>query len=529
MAQAASKFKHVVATVLFLSLFAIGYGFSNQYNLVHGILYRLAVNDFYTASIAIASLAFQAIFLAVSCVLVSRRMFWIMLCFIGLSITVNAIFGQILNNTVDYSQFNWLISESRQAGHAAGQFIRPVLIAIVKVVVSLSLFTAFRSYMRRIPIIASTLQTLSPVRANFMGLFLFLLPSAAFVFGVPGPRGAERNVYEYAGQLLMAPPPPQRGPVLIKPDALHSIRSIVWIIDESINYTVYAKVIKPMLAKFSPVDFGMAASLGNCSASANMALRSGVNINTVNDKTDLRTTPSIWAYARKAGYRTVLLDGQVEGSPQNLLLAPEFRLIDDYRSAKSGIRTDLHLADTINTMLRRNQRQFIYVVLRGVHFQYSDHYPKGSISDDASLEQKYAHAVQYSKTGFFDTLFRSIDRNKAAIIYTSDHGQNVKEGVLPHCAPSPSVEEFKIPMIAFVPEQNQQLLRAKAVTRSASQIFPTTLEWMGYDKEEVAREFDNTLESAPKEFIWFGKAVVPSVNGGTVDLHVGKGFPARPT
>jgi hypothetical protein len=526
MSKNTSNFWMITSYILALIMFAIGYGLCNQHNLVHGILYRAAANDYRSAIEATMAMGVQAAFLCVSLVLVSRRMFWIFLLISGFSVTINSIFGQILNNTIDYTQFSWLISESRQASNAAGQFTRPVIIAIAKTISGLSLFAMFRYIMGHTRMLGTKLGTLSDTRQDLFAICLFLLPSAAFILDLPGPRGSERNIYEFAGQLAVSPPPPSRESVRIQSDTSKSIGNIVWIVDESINYSVFSEQVKPQLAKFNPVDFGMAASLGNCSASSNMALRSGVSIDTLSDKTDLRKTPSIWGYAKKAGYRTVLLDGQVEGPPQNLLFEPELKLIDEYHSKKSGIRTDLHLATVLNKMLRSNKRQFIYVVLRGVHFQYSDHYPNGSINDTAPLSEKYAHAVQYSKAGFFDALLSGVDRDTTAIVYTSDHGQNVKEGVLPHCAANPSAEEFKIPLIAFVPDHNQAPLRKETATRSAAQIFPTTLEWMGYRKTDVAIEFDNDLESPPKRFIWFGKAVIPSVDDEQIDLHVGSRFPA---
>src|SRR5690606_14149895 len=116
-----------------------------------------------------------------------------------------------------------------------------------------------------------------------------------------------------------------------------------------------------------------------CSAPANLALRSGVDVRNAGPDMDLRATPSIWAYARKAGYRTALIDGQTTGAPQNLLLPPERALIDEVETVGDGIDTDRAIARRINARLKAPGRSFTYAVLRGVHFQYRDHVPPGAL------------------------------------------------------------------------------------------------------------------------------------------------------
>src|SRR5690606_1545958 len=120
-----------------------------------------------------------------------------------------------------------------------------------------------------------------------------------------------------------AEPPPPRAAVTLTPRTAEAPRHIVWLVDESVSHAAFAHLIAPRLEPFAPIDFGAAASLAHCSAPSNLALRSGVDVRRAGPRMDLRTTPSIWGYARKAGYRTILIDGQTAGAPQNLLLAPE--------------------------------------------------------------------------------------------------------------------------------------------------------------------------------------------------------------
>ncbi len=138
----------------------------------------------------------------------------------------------------------------------------------------------------------------------------------------------------------------------VDPEPGGQIDKIIWLIDEGISYDIFEKVIKPDLAFLPNTDFGNAKALGNCSTPANFALRSGVPVLTVDHDTDLRATPSIWSYAQKAGYQTILIDGQVSGPPQNMLLPPERILIDEYDSAAAGLDTDRKLAKRLNSVLQ---------------------------------------------------------------------------------------------------------------------------------------------------------------------------------
>jgi hypothetical protein len=242
---------------------------------------------------------------------------------------------------------------------------------------------------------------------------------------------------------------------------------------------------------------------------------------------DLRRTPSIWGYARKAGYRTVLIDGQTRGAPQNLLLPPERALIDEVVPAAGSLDTDLRIAGRINRQLRGEGRTFTYAVLRGVHFQYRDHYPAGLIPAESPTLRHYETAVEYSKARFFERLLAGIDRGAVAIVYTSDHGQNLADGAVPHCSPSPVPAELHVPLLAFLPDSlAESYAAAPRQGHAASQIFPATLIWMGYDSDTVQRRYDNDLTRAPARYVRFDRDVVPLRSGDPVGVAVARTFPA---
>jgi hypothetical protein len=503
-----------------LAVFAGGFAIANRFQLVHGVLYRWAAHDPGHAASNFALLAVQAAALLAAIVLLGRRWFSVVMTLALVSILVNLGYGQTVNDTMDAGKLAWMAGESRQAGNAAGQFAGPLLFAGAQAAVAIALFVVARLLLRK-----SLGQP--PVRfGGALGLALLLAPSLLAVpLGVEA-NAAERNLYSLGLAIAEADPPPPRPPVVLTPQTADTPQHIVWLVDESVAYGEFERLIAPKLARYRPVDFGMTASMANCSAPSNLALRSGVDVRHAGPHTDLRRTPSIWGYAKRAGYRTELIDGQTTGASQNLLLPPELALIDRVKSMAGGIDTDVRIADELNRQLRGPDRTFTYVVLRGVHFQYKDHFPPGLIPADSPKIVQYRSALGYSKGRFFDRLLANVDRSQVAIVYMSDHGQNLAEGKLPHCSPERVPDEFRIPLLAFLPDAvRARYTAASRRGHSASQVFPTLLEWMGYDATTVQQRYDNDLTAAPAGYVRFGRDVVPLKAGGTADVTVSERFP----
>lgn len=499
-----------------VALFAAGFAIANRFQLTHGVLYRLAANDWPSAAGNFLFLAVQALALLAAIALLGRKLFAAAMALAFVSILVNLGYGQTLNDVIDAGKLAWMGGEARQADSAAGEFAAPLLMAGVQAAVSVALFAAARVLFRRGGLPRPSL------KASLAGVALLLAPSVLL-----SASAAERNLYSFGLEVALAEPPPPRATVNLVPETRSAPRHIVWLVDESVAYRQFQAIIAPRLARIEHVDFGMAAALGHCSAPSSLALRSGVDVRNAGPAMDLRRTPSIWGYARKAGYRTVLIDGQTNGAPQNLLLPPERALIGEVIPAAGSLDTDLRIADRINRQLRGQGRTFTYAVLRGVHFQYRDHYPPGLIPADSSTLRHYETALEYSKARFFDRLLAGIDREAVAIVYTSDHGQNLADGAVPHCSPSPVPAELHVPLLAFLPDRlAAPYAAAPRSGHAASQLFPATLIWMGYDSEAVQRQYDNDLSRAPARYVRFDRNVVPLRSGDPVGVAVARTFPA---
>ena len=115
-----------------------------------------------------------------------------------------------------------------------------------------------------------------------------------------------------------------------------------------------------------------------------------------------------------------------------------------------------------------------------------------------------------------------------AVFYTSDHGQNISQSVLPHCSTQPVEAEFSVPLLAFLPpEKIAEYAPLTPAKHSASQIFPTTLQLMGYPDTYAQKEYDNDLKSPTAQYVWFGRGVFPVSNGSSIDINKPDDFPGR--
>lgn len=503
-----------------LLAFALGYALANQYQLIHDVVYRLAARDPASAASAFAVLAAQAAGLLAALAWLPRRWAMLLLGLAGASIVVNLGYSGLVRELLTAGTLAWIAAEARQVGNAAGEFGGALLLAGAQTLAALACFAAARALLLRSGLVPAGR------RLAWAGVGLLILPGLLIRPLERWPEGAERNLYGLAWELAIAAPPPPREAVTLVPDGADAPRHIVWLIDESVAAAPFGRLVAPTLAEVPHSDFGTAAALGHCSAPAQVALRSGVDVRKAGEATDLRRTPSIWGYARRAGYRTMLIDGQTAGAPQNLLLAPEAALIDELRPMAGGIDTDLRIAGALNEQMKAPGKSFTMVVLRGVHFQYRDHYPAGTIPADSPVALQYDTALSWSKRGFFDALLAGIDRGQVAIVYTSDHGQNLTPGALPHCSRAPVADEFRVPLLAFLPDAlAARYADAPRAGHSTSQIFPATLGWMGYDRAAVQARYDRDLDAPTARYVWFGRGVIPTGDDGAVSVTAGPDFP----
>ena len=238
-------------------------------------------------------------------------------------------------------------------------------------------------------------------------------------------------------------------------------RNIVFVIDESIagqylDINSAAGVPTPLSRSWPGVainNYGLAASVTNCSVGSNVTLRHG---GTRADYQRINATqPSIWAYARKAGLRTVYIDSQrTGGSLQNLMTPGERKLIDSFVQF-DGVpveRRDMAAAELLIRELADPRPKFILVNKVGAHFPVHDKFPDayaryrpmlprgrytdisdtgsragfgGSPADWVLYRNSYRNTLLWNVGAFFETLLAKGDLSQTTLIYTSDHGQDL--------------------------------------------------------------------------------------------------------
>lgn len=345
------------------------------------------------------------------------------------------------------------------------------------------------------------------------------------------------------GVLLLTEESGPRAEVAHAPAGPAPLRDIVLIVDESIaaNYLdinsprgVYSGLAQPRPG-FAVVNYGVAASATNCSAGSNKTLRYGGSRD--NFRHIGKAGPSIWAYAEKAGYRTVYLDGQrMGGELQNLATAEERAEIDDFVQLGPEVpvvERDHRLARMLAERIGNGIPEFIYVNKVGAHFPVADKFPlsqakylpipergrtasiidmgpvhgnhRGTAEEWRLYRNAYRNTLIWNVGGFFDALLPAIDPAEAVIFYTADHGQDLHERGNPgkgtHCTNDPLPEEGAVPLVV-IDDASAPLLDWAAhhaeLRDGAShfRIFPTLLELMHYPAAEMAATYGPSLNAS---------------------------------
>lgn len=287
-------------------------------------------------------------------------------------------------------------------------------------------------------------------------------------------------------------------------------------------------------------NFGIAASVANCSSGTNRTLRFGGTRNTYREAAE--EMPSIWAYSRSAGRRTVYLDGQrQEGELHNLMTVGEASEIDDFVQLgdKPVMERDHELARILGDRLNNGVAEFIMVNKVGAHFPVADKFPLSAavyrplpprgrtigITDIGSLpgeeaetqeewrryRNAYRNTVAWNTGGFFDLLLPRAANTDSVIVYTADHGQDLQErgvaGGSTHCSADPRAEEGAVPLVVIADSSTKidWMAHASANFDSVShfRIFPTLLALLGYGPEQTANFYGPTLQSSEKDPLTF--------------------------
>lgn len=444
-------------------------------------------------------------------------------------------YTHVTDSFLTYDAFISMVDAVGFAQEASDQYRTQIFWAVGK-----SLLLLFGMGIRPSP--APRLPRLLPGAAPLLALMLVV--GILFIRSGDGARGLAPmypplgylSLYGY--EMLHGSAGP-RQPVTIPHDHAPMARDIVLIIDEAIagNYldlnaptgvTTHLAQAQPGVDIF---NYGYAASITNCSAGSNVTLRFG---GTRDGYERINTTmPSIWQYAKTAGYDTVYIDGQTTaGKLQNGMTEVEKRDIDHFIQFDGTpvVQRDMAALDKLVGFLGDGKPEMILMNKVGAHFPVANKYPddfeeyKPALprqhSDDVAekgtkegfdgspeawmqYRNSYRNILLWNVGEFFQRLFAKADLSQAVVIYTSDHGQNLHErgdkGVNTHCSPDPVQEEGVVPLVVIQGKGVKSLdwQAHLAENRNASShynIFPTLLLLMGYDPSGVASEYGRSLD-----------------------------------
>lgn len=318
---------------------------------------------------------------------------------------------------------------------------------------------------------------------------------------------AESDSYSYLISFLRIRSVKPELPEFSIPSIDSAPEKIVLVVDESIRPDEFEKSFY-WPSPSTVINYGDGYSTGNCSAASNSMLRWGVTKDEIGRRHDPRGNTNIWLYAKHAGFRTILIDGQVSspGRTQDFMGYQELMSIDRMIAADIGVDTDDRVAIQLRDILSEPGRDFIYVVKRGAHVPYQRNLPDEMASSGMPIGTLYQMAVDYSTGRFFRSLYSGISNFKPYMIfYTSDHGQNI--GVLPaHCSGEYQDEEFRVPVVVignFDKLMSEFRICAHLWNNRVNHqsLRSSVIEAMGYDVSDIDRKWFEPLGSCnvPKE------------------------------
>lgn len=339
---------------------------------------------------------------------------------------------------------------------------------------------------------------------------------------------------------LLSGPGAARKEVAIAPQDAPRAQKVVVIMDESVRGDLldvnrpggaYSGLLRHGAAM---ANFGVMSSIATCSAATNAAFRYGAARRSYLE--DLERNPSIWRYAKKAGYRTVYIDGQRHGGGlMNLMGAAERADIDEHLQLPPATRPmdrDIEIARRLRRIVALDARPtFVFVNKMGAHFPYEGKYPPerapfqpvltrtyfGNEIDPKDIEwpqpgdgetrvrmrNSYLNALAWNVGGFFDTLLADLDLSDAVIVYMADHGQYLNEdgkpGFQTHCSTGKApAAEGMVPLVVLtrVAPVLAGMRRAAQKNRdrvSQFNVFPSVLALLGYRREDIARAATSEL------------------------------------
>jgi glucan phosphoethanolaminetransferase (alkaline phosphatase superfamily) len=324
-----------------------------------------------------------------------------------------------------------------------------------------------------------------------------------------------------------------RDPVDYHGALQEKIKKIIVVIDEAargdylgLNNSRYDNTPALMSQAELIANYGVAVSIANCSHTSRYLMRIGLPKKEIPDLNGVADRlPTIWQYARDAGFKTVFVDTfRKFGSYHSYMNYREANQIDEFITLLDHpyYQRDISVADKLLDILKSDQKMFVYINKFGTHQPYDDSFPPDLAYDPPSSTigrfslssprreaiRDYHKALRASVDGFFEKILPALG-DDTILIYTSDHGESLYEGGYDwgHCTSDSkvvAVGEGLVPL--FVAARSPDLIAKfkAAAARSFNEashfeIFPTLLELEGYPDNWVEGRYGPSLLNVPRD------------------------------
>lgn len=489
--------------LLFLVCFAL-YTACN-WALVHDIFGQSHSRPLYKTLIRIAVWNIGFIGFVFGAMRLSKLWRWLIAFAAFVSVATNLIIYLINDAVLGQDRIVWLLAEANQVTAAWEEFGLHFVVGSALAAIAVFSIVALSAYIHQIK--PKPIEYIYS-RNGFIGsIVAFALIPLATATGAMNLGLAEHNVFAFALRSMDEPPAPVPGSLQQAPQDTRRARHIVLVVDESTTASAFAQFVLPKMT-VETIQYGTAYSTANCSAAAQALMRWGVQPENIGKPHDPRAQIPLWAYANAAGFRTVLIDGQVSAKAQNYMTSDEFLLVDEFIPYKNGHDTDRLIATEVARRLRMDQPQFIYVVSRGSHFPYIDNIPPSANREAMTDDEIYKASVEASTGGFFGQLFADMpDLGDSLLFYTSDHGQYFGGDGARHCSAVYREAEFEVPM---------------AIMGGSSSFLGTLRDaqkcWHGHASHQSLRS--TVIESMGYSGSWVEQSLFPSLSTCSTDRRI---------
>lgn len=235
-----------------------------------------------------------------------------------------------------------------------------------------------------------------------------------------------------------------------------NINNIIVVIDESVEYSIFSKVLANNSLDKNVFNLGRAFSGANCSAASNYMIRKGIiKSSSSPNNLNIIDTDSLFEIAKRNGFSTYYINNQATSSNisfENHMSEDELQFIDHIiLSTSPTYKRDIESLQELS-QIATSGKNFIYINKYGSHFPYSNTIPPEIRTGNDNKD--YLLSVSTNAVEFMHNLASALPPN-TIVFYTSDHGESIDTL---HCNTENNINprEFLVPAIIITDDDTLQ-------------------------------------------------------------------------